>query len=267
MNELYNLIPPIKRARGYRIYDYKGRRYLDLYQNNGCSILGHRNHQIHKLMKNIISYGLVNDLPSIYNKRIKKVLAETFKQYKSFYIFNSMEQAKEMISEHTCKIINEISDPLLNNINEVSFYRPFLPENIYKELFLKARILIPIFPFSIGGSPVIVCLKDISEKELAIPVSPLILAGTLNSIYSLKKTNLPEWQKEININNKYWIQKGIYIIPKVERELYEKIFLFFLNNGILISPEYNKPSILPCEASDGEIKKMVGIFNNILDNG
>ena len=35
-------IPPIRRARGYRLYDHRGRRYLDLWQNGGHSLLGHR---------------------------------------------------------------------------------------------------------------------------------------------------------------------------------------------------------------------------------
>jgi len=266
MKKFYNLIPLIKRARGYRLYDYKGNRYLDLYQNNGHSILGHNTHYISKLMKNIISCGLISDLPSIYHKRIKKELKHTFDQYKSFLIFNSMEQAAATITKLTGKLIDKISDPVLGDIREVSFYRPFLPKQILKELFSKARILVPIFPFSIGGSPVIVCFKDTIANIPELPVSPLLLAGTLKSIYSLKKAALPEWQKNLDINNKYWNKMGLYIIPKITPKNYKKVFNFSLTNGILISPEYNKPSILPGEASTGEIKKMLGIFNKILDN-
>ena len=264
MKELYDLIPPIKRARGYRLYDYRGNRYLDLYQNNGHSILGHRSDKITKAIKNVISCGLITDLPSIYQKRIKKELSITFKQYKSFFIFNSMEEALNIISRIKGKAIDKISDQVFENIYKVSYYRPFLSENTLKELYSKADILIPLFPFSVGGSPVIVCFKEIIENDFERPISPFILAGTLKSINNLKKAVLPEYQ--FNINNEYWIKKGIYIIPKIKPEKYKKIFKFFIDNRILISPEINKPSILPGEVSPGEIKKMIGIFNNILDN-
>ena len=43
MSELLEMeIPRIRRARGYRLYDHHGRRYLDLWQNGGRSLLGHR---------------------------------------------------------------------------------------------------------------------------------------------------------------------------------------------------------------------------------
>lgn len=264
MKELYELIPSIKRARDYRLYDYKGNRYLDLYQNNGHALLGHRPVGLTKIIKNTISKGLIYDLPSIYQKRLKKELAKEFNQYKSFYIFNSMEYALKIIYETFNIKPDRISEPLMDKVSQIAYYRPFLPDEVKKELFSNAGILIPILPFSLGGSPVIVCTKNKAENLVEIPVSPFILAGTLKSIYNLKKTVLHQY--EININSKYWIKKGIYLIPKLKPDKYKKIFNVFLHNNILISPDHKMPSILPGIASSGEIKKIIGIFNNITDN-
>ncbi len=52
-------IPPIRRARGYRLYDHRGRRYLDLWQNGGHSLLGHRGLHLLSLLKNLMSRGLL----------------------------------------------------------------------------------------------------------------------------------------------------------------------------------------------------------------
>jgi hypothetical protein len=264
MNELLDLIPQIKRAREYRLYDYKGNRFLDFYQNNGHSILGHRPGTLTKQIKNTISRGLIYDIPSVYQKRLKKELAKTFKDYKSFHIFNSLEHALKNAYEYLNTDPLLIGDPAFNNIEKISFYRPFLTEKIEKQLFSKSDILIPILPFSLGGSPVITCIKKNIDNIQDDHISPFILSGTLNSIYNLRKAVLHNYR--FSIKSKYWTCIGIYLVPNMKKEKYKKAFKYFLNNGILISPYYNKPSILPGTATPGEIKKVIGIFNNITDN-
>ena len=176
MNELFDLIPPVKRARDFRLYDYRGNRYLDLYQNNGHAVLGHRPEGITKILKNTVSRGLIYDLPSVYTLRLKKTLGFFFTNYKSFALFNSHEEAKAEIEESLHLKIGKISDPVTDKISSISYYRPFLPSNLEKELFLAADILIPILPFSAAGAPYIVCFKDVKNKPQERPLSPFSLA-------------------------------------------------------------------------------------------
>jgi len=68
-------MPLIRRARGYRLYDHRGRRYLDLWQNGGRSLLGHRPAGQTTLLKNLLSKGLAADLPSPYTGRLERALA------------------------------------------------------------------------------------------------------------------------------------------------------------------------------------------------
>ncbi len=67
-----NPLPLFRRARGYRLYDHSGQRYLDLYQGNGSGLLGHRAFRITTELKDVISRGLISDLPSVYLRRMEK---------------------------------------------------------------------------------------------------------------------------------------------------------------------------------------------------
>jgi hypothetical protein len=264
MKELYDLVPPFKRAQNYRLYDYKGNSYIDLCQNNGHSILGHRPHGMTKLLKNTVSRGLIYDIPSVYQKRLKKELAFMFAQFRSFYIFKSLEAAVKTAGELLNIRIMKISDPVFNRIDRISYYRPFLPDDIQKALFAKAEVIIPVLPFSIAGSPVAVCFKERVKDQGENHISPFILACTLKSIYNLRKAALHKYK--FNIKNKNWTKTGIYLVSNEKQENYPAVFKYFLKNGILISPDCRKPSVLPGTASPGEVKKIIGIFENITDN-
>jgi len=63
-----SLLPVIRRARGYRLYGQDGRRYLDLWQGGGRALLGHRPARVTTVLKNVISTGLVTDLPSDWRR-------------------------------------------------------------------------------------------------------------------------------------------------------------------------------------------------------
>jgi glutamate-1-semialdehyde aminotransferase len=55
---LLDEIPPIRRARGFRLYDGAGRRYLDLWQADGNAILGHRGAGMVTAVKAALDRGL-----------------------------------------------------------------------------------------------------------------------------------------------------------------------------------------------------------------
>ena len=55
-------LPPIRRARGYHLYDEAGKRYLDLSLAGGRALLGHRPERALLELKNLLSRGLAADL-------------------------------------------------------------------------------------------------------------------------------------------------------------------------------------------------------------
>gem|GEM_PF-134293 len=74
-DERLALLPPIRRAREFYLYDHRGRRYLDLAQNGGRAILGHRPNRLSTRLKNVLSSGLLAELPSVYGPRLERAVA------------------------------------------------------------------------------------------------------------------------------------------------------------------------------------------------
>jgi len=273
---LQKLIPEIRRARGYRLYSYDGRRYIDCYQNGGRAVLGHRAGKLTKTLKNVISKGLILDLPSVHARRLKKAVRGILPDFERVLIFGNRERAIEALSLDD----SEIEDPAIERRKEVkagsrgdaALWRPFLRGIDWSGF----KILLPILPFSMADSPCVVCIRngiDLKLSEDGLPeddvVSPVMLAGATRSIYDMPKYQIPPWAEKFfgntsgskNENSAAgWKRNGPYLTCLCEREAYEGIFRAFLENGVLISPYYPGPTILPAEVSDGELKKIVRLF-------
>jgi hypothetical protein len=261
---LSSRLPPIKRARGYRFYDTRGRRYIDFYQNSGHALLGHRAYRLTTVMKNLISRGLIFDISSVYEKRLIHALWSLIPKYGTVGIVSSLDEACCYISRFRgVKVEKEdIVDPVISGrTGAVSYWRPFMHR--YNK---KADVFIPILPFSIAGSPVILCFKG-KKKALythEIPISPLILAGMLRSFHDLKKYRIPEWLTEDMFKEcNSWKQEGIYITACFGEEKYTDVFNQFLEEGVILNPLYPGPSIFPSELSAGELKKVNKLFITI----
>jgi glutamate-1-semialdehyde aminotransferase len=68
--DLSRLIPPINRARDYRLYTQDGRRLVDLWQYGGRAVLGHNPPGVLRELKNSAERGLFVPLPHPRDKRL-----------------------------------------------------------------------------------------------------------------------------------------------------------------------------------------------------
>ncbi len=276
---LLSSIPPIKRARGFRLYDYRGNRYLDCYRDGGHSILGHREGELNKVLKNVISKGLVVELPSIYVNRCRNALRELFAGY-HFLITGGLESAIRGISQlfrgsGTKRLV--IFDPLLGRVLykhsieglqedlRLLLWRPFTDKTLYSN----KDVLIPILPFSVSDSPFVVCFPFEVDLSLTVEdgiVSPMLLAGFARAIYDLIKTPYPGWVEDrFPLEFPLWKRSGPYMIYRGDGDSYESVFINALDNGIVLPPSIGEPAILPFEISDGEYKKLLRFFSSNID--
>jgi hypothetical protein len=72
-----------------------------------------------------------------------------------------------------------------------------------------------------------------------------------NLIKALQERQETDWFIYDTVLTKYWKREGPYLFPKVPRDNYKDFALHCLDCGILISPEYNQPSIVPFGAGRG----------------
>ncbi len=254
-----NPLPLFRRARGYRLYDHSGQRYLDLYQGNGSGLLGHRAFRITTELKDVISRGLISDLPSVYLRRMEKALLGQFPEYRACRIVCSRARALELASHYMGSDVDKACDPLIEPESDspLKVWRPFCA------LSTSSEILLLILPFMMGGAPVCLVFRGVLPVDFppSDNVSPVILAGALRALHNLKRYQPASWFREdLLCRAPGWNQRGIYILPAFEAGSYREVFNVFLKGGILLSPEYPGPSILPAEASEGEYKKMIKLF-------
>ncbi|MQY77542.1 MAG: aminotransferase class III-fold pyridoxal phosphate-dependent enzyme [Spirochaeta sp.] len=265
MMELINHLPPIKRARGYRLYDYNQRVYLDLYQEGGRAILGHRAFRLTTVIKDVISKGTIFDLPSIYTKRLEQALRRRFPEFPYVYLAASPEGALRTAALYLGREISssDICDPFRRTERRGDILRryPLVKDAQAEE---GVSVLMPVIPFSMGGSPSVLCFRHGPPEgfPLSETISPVILAGALRALNDLKNYRQADWFKEDLLKGKGgWLQRGIYITANFEEDFYAEVFKNFLEEGVLLNPGYPGPSILPAAASPGELKRMVDLFS------
>lgn len=265
MRDLKRCIPVVRRAREYHLYSVSGKRYLDLWQNGGHSLLGHNPGRLNTVLKDTISRGLIADLPSVFGGRLIRVLQTMFPTYREFRLSGSLAGALQLASLYLGRNVAaaDVVDPLLqpDSATEppVSFWRPLLPDPP------AAEVLFPILPFNIAGAPLVLCFHGSLPRDYPAqaPISGVLLAGLLRSLHELQQFTMPEWIRPDLLDGcAGWRQEQLYVIPEFDLEGYERVFEAFLDAQVLLSPEAPYLSILPGgEISKGELGKMIGLFH------
>ncbi len=284
-------MPRIRRARGYRLYGLDGRRYLDLYQDGGRAILGHRGGRAVTAMKSALSEGLQSCLPSVYEARLLKVLGRAFPAFRSFRLFSSEARALEAVS----RVLGEPMDPSgvldpaicpgLTEPPRVARWRPFLPKE--EAAWIDgAQALLPVLPLAVGEAPTAVCFgAELSpDRFVSDPLPGFLLAGVLAGFSSLLDLDGSGGggtdgsdvagpaiaaggglRPVLNAleGSRSWARRGRYVRALFGAASYSGVHLRFLQGGVLLSPLHAGPSILPAECSPGEGKLLAGLFLDI----
>ena len=259
-------IPPIRRARGYRLYDHRGRRYLDLWQNGGRSLLGHRGLHLITLLKNLMSRGLLSDLPALQGRYLERALAARLDGYPAVRLTRTAQEALALASRFLGRDLEpgEVFDPALDpprRTAEVALWRPLL--DYPSPGPGRPRVLLPVLPFAAAGAPAAVCFDAEPPPDFPVsePLSPVLLAGAARCLHDLARYRLPEWYREdLLASAPGWLQRGVYLGAQCGPERYPAVFRAFLEAGVLLNPRYPGPSLLPAEASAGELAKMIRLF-------
>jgi hypothetical protein len=267
-------LPSIRRARGYRLYDRAGRRYLDLFQDGGGAILGHRGASVLTGMKNALAQGLAAGLPSVWESRLESAINRMFPAYRSVRLYSSRKRAIEAASRFLGRRLDptDVADPALDPPADPSagaaVWRPFLPKAPETEGSAgpRAAVLLPVLPFSISGSPAPACFLEAAPE--GVPDSDLIpgfiLAGAVRALAALDRQKDRDAFASIGIDGtRGWKRAGPYVRPTFDEAEYPRVFAEYLRAGVLLSPEYPGPSVLPGECSPGEKKLLARLFASI----
>jgi len=161
-------------------------------------------------------------------------------------------------------------------LHGIEIWRPWLDDAFYAmsdrvdSAFLRGvnesldtMVLASPLPFA-GGVTVAVFAPRSDEAAARIspsdPVSPALLGALARSFHDLSSEIFARTEQDWMVFDRYvnpwWDRRGPYLIPKMRPSRYEEFFNFCLENGILISPDYHVPSIVPFVADPGEFKAL-----------
>ncbi|WP_010262319.1 hypothetical protein [Treponema primitia] len=258
---LLRRVPPILRARDFRLYTQDGRRLVDLWQYGGAAILGHTPAGLLRTLKNTAQRGLFAPLPHPQEKRLLKALA-TLLPGMTFRLYRSDTALRHALEA------GGFPEPVL--------WRPFRDSALPPD-----QPCIPVLP--LPWSDALGVLAVPPETAAAFPpseiISAVILAAATRGVYDLIAATPARGQvsypriEEALANEAAagrWLRQGIYLhcslqrssprSPDLNDEAYGKIFTHFLEHGFLIPPDQNQPLILPWVLSAGEESKLAELL-------
>jgi hypothetical protein len=262
-------IPPILRAREFRLYAAGGRRFVDLWQSGGRALLGHTPSSVLREMKNAAERGLFAPFPHPQEGRFFKALSclfpnRVFRVYKDEW---NLRLALESAGFPPEKEKTVFFDPFFafppqktGEEKKIALWRPFLDLD-----YAQFSLFAPILPFS---PPVLaVNDKNIAEKLPASDlIPPVTLAAATRCVYDLIASpergavDFPKIRTALKTGA--WIAKGVYVRPSslLSDEAYSALFRVFLDVGFLLPPDQTQPAILPATLSAGEESKLAKLF-------
>ena len=254
--ELYKRYGAVTRARGCFLYTKKGVRVTDLYQEAGRAILGWEGGSAFTMFKNVLSRGqtgsfICEEVPA---SRLQKAVSELLASDRIIFCFSSHKDAFEA--------------GLSLFPDETSFYRPWNAQNEKIKINQQAAlILTPPLPWAENLFILALDAKKVEENpdkllfirntiKLPFALEVAMTRSIYNLIKALQERQEKDWFIYDPVLTKYWNREGPYLFPKVPKDNYADFALHCLDCGIVISPDYNQPSIVPFGADRGVFTKL-----------
>lgn len=247
--EIFSRYGNVRRARNFYLYTEKGFRITDMFQLNGRSILGWRNGKSMELFKNIFDRGVLGGFKTSQDNQLEKAIKKLFPFAENFAIFTDNFLPSELNDFPLWRPWSFVEDNQLtylenNGFGGLKFYPPFPWGNITLVIFMKNC--------KIDSAKI----KSFCENTntLATPLKAAITRSVYDLIAKLSnfsEENFSQYDKNLL---QYFTRDGVYLHPKCEEKDYENFWLKALDNKILLSPNYQEPSIVPYGVNLGDIK-------------
>ncbi len=269
----HDRIPPIRRARGYRLYADGGVRYLDLWQFDGRAILGHAPQRVRRAFDNVLARGQAGSLPGRWAHRLTRALTGLTGRAGPWQLFSAAEAVHMQLDRAYGRAGWRIADPLqperdaeVPGITRVELFRPLLSNPV--SVASDGPLLLPV-PVMVGSGVYALVLPDTEAREApvfpdlpgmgALPGEPLLAAAT-RAVYDVVEsaTVVEEALRQHHRvcaafdASPNWHRQGLYLRFSGTAAGYERVFARFLGAHVVLSPEARGASIIPQELSAGE---------------
>ena len=295
-NEIKKRYGNVKRARGIYLYTEKSVRLTDCFLDGGRGILGHGGGKAKTAFKDCFERGANgfydSGLIPAFEKSVKKLLPTEYTEIRLYsektaamlgetsFSLESTQKKAGAVSEQTSCVLE--SSP---KKTEPVLWRPWLDfagkiteqptgypkiEVVYNVIGDFPAIVKIVPPFTYATDISVYAFSNACSEEMLqnlpendVVPSPLLAAYT-RGFYDLLNSFSLFTEKDFKANSKalepFFTRNQCYLFPKIPETQYKDFVLKCLDAGIVISPDYNVPSIMPWRANPGDIKKISNIF-------
>lgn len=253
----------VKRARGCFLYTEKRMRLTDLYQEGGRAILGWGAKGTFTVLKNVLDRGITGSFLTDFSSQnikcksqLSRAVSALFASDRTTFVFSSKSDALKAalaISKESTSVFRPwISADIKWNEIDCIIFAPALPwtDNIFV-LAAKSEFVCN------GHSPA--RSENLSfdfESEISAPLCAAVTRSVYDLIKALQEREEKNWFIYDKILTKYWTRKGPYLFPKIPEEKYQDFVIHCLDCELVISPDFNEPSIVPFGADAGVFRKL-----------
>jgi hypothetical protein len=257
VEERLRMLPPIRRARLWRLYaesQSAGRtnRFLDFWMDGGRSILGAKGTGLGTAAKAAVDMGLTRPFPSVREARLEKSALKAYPGYAAVRLYRSEERARAAAASVSPNAPPKVIKPFAEHLEAAS---PAVP---------RSTIALPLLPCPAALSPAILLFGKESDAKSVDDAGmegellpPLLLECGHRALCELEKFRLTYkeelWKRTDRRLKGFFERRGPYLFPRCEESSYGKLFEAALGAGILLSPAFEEPSIIPGDFDDGEL--------------
>ena len=295
-NEIKKRYGNVKRARGIYLYTEKSVRLTDCFLDGGRAILGHGGGKAKTAFKDCFERGANGFYDSglilAFEKSVKKLLPAEYTEIRLYsektaamlgetsFSLESTQKKAGAVSEQTSCVLESFpkkAEPVLwrpwldfaGKITEQPTGYPKI-EVVYNVTGDFPAIVKIVPPFTYATDISVYAFSNACSEEMLqnlpendVVPSPLLAAYT-RGFYDLLNSFSLFTENHFKANSKalepFFTRNQCYLFPKIPETQYKDFVLKCLDAGIVISPDYNVPSIMPWRANPGDIKKISNIF-------
>lgn len=249
--EIFSRFGTVQRARGCFLYTKKGVRLTDLYQEGGRAVLGWGG-SVFTRFKNVLSRGITGSYITEYETQTTKAAETLLGSPRTVLFFSSYDSALRAalsVSPHgTCvyKPWNAAQTDISSQ--ECVVIVPPLPwtQNLY---------IVAVRPEAAEIASVAGRAVPPSER-IPAPLNAAVARSLFDLAAAVSVRSEKDWFLYDNLIAPYWTRTGPYLFPKVPEADYNAFVLHCLDCALVISPDYNTPSIVPFGADRGVFSKL-----------
>ena len=246
-SEIESIYGFVRRARFCYLYTQSGKRLTDMYLEAGRAILGWRGLSSALAFKNVFARGVTGTFCSEEARRLKQAVKK---------LFGGAATVRWYADEKAAAFLELARQK--EQGGDFCLWKPWA----LCETRHRGFLFLP--PFPLAHNTVIFAAREDACAPPKMPASdivpPCVLAGMTRSVYDLiaEIPRRPEktWAAHDSALLAFWERRGAYLFPKIPRDSYGAFAAVCLQAGLVISPDYDIPSIVPWSADRGDVSAL-----------